>query len=271
MPELPEVETTRRGIAAHLLGDRVTGVDVRERRLRWPVSPALGRELRGQRIDDIRRRAKYLMLDTKAGSVILHLGMSGNLRIVDGDTPVRAHDHLDIRFASGRVLRFNDPRRFGAALWTRGDPLRHALLADLGPEPLETMFDGAYLHATSRGRRAAVKSFLMDGRVVVGVGNIYANEALHLAGIHPARAAGKVSRERYDTLAARVKEVLEHAIRRGGTTLRDFLGTDGAPGYFRLDLRAYEREGAACRACGSTIRRTVIGQRASYYCPRCQR
>jgi formamidopyrimidine-DNA glycosylase len=271
MPELPEVETTRRGISAHLLGDRVTGVEVRERRLRWPVPRTLERELRGQRVEDVRRRAKYLMLDTKAGSVILHLGMSGSLRIVNDETPLRVHDHLDIRFASGHVLRFNDPRRFGAVLWTREDPLRHELLADLGPEPLESTFDGAYLHAASRGRRAPVKCFLMDGRIVVGVGNIYANEALHRAGIHPARPAGRISRARYDALAREVKAVLRHAIRRGGTTLRDFLRADGEPGYFQLDLRAYEREGAPCRTCGSPIRRAVIGQRASYWCPGCQR
>jgi formamidopyrimidine-DNA glycosylase len=271
MPELPEVETTRRGISAHLTGARVTGVTVREPRLRWRVPRSLARDLSGQRITNVRRRAKYLLLDTAAGSAILHLGMSGSLRIVPAAAPLREHDHVDICFESGQVLRFNDPRRFGALLWTRTDPLRHRLLVDLGPEPLEFNFDGAYLHEAARGRRAPVKSFLMDASVVVGVGNIYANEALHLARIHPAREAGRVSRVRYDTLANTVKQVLERAIERGGTTLRDFLRTDGEPGYFQLDLLAYEREGEACRSCGARIRRVVIGQRSSYYCPRCQR
>jgi len=271
MPELPEVETTRRGIAAHLTGDRVARVLVREPRLRWPVSRSLARELRGQRIEQIRRRAKYLVLDTAAGAAIVHLGMSGSLRIVTPETPLRAHDHVDFYFESGHVLRFNDPRRFGTLLWTRGDPLRHRLLADLGPEPLDDAFDGAYLHATSRGRHAAIKTFLMDGHIVVGVGNIYANEALHLAGIRPTREAGRVARSSYDALAGSVKQVLNQAIERGGTTLRDFLRVDGEPGYFQLELLAYEREGMPCKRCGTKIRRVVIGQRSSYYCPRCQR
>ena len=271
MPELPEVETTRRGIAAHLIGERVTRVRVREPRLRWPVPRALGRELRGQRVEGVRRRAKYLTIDTGAGSMIVHLGMSGSLRIVAPDTPLRPHDHVDIDFERGRTLRYNDPRRFGTMLWTRGDPMRHRLLAGLGPEPLDDGFDGAYLHAAASGRRAAVKSFLMDARIVVGVGNIYANEALHLAGIRPDREAGRVSLKRYEGLAGAVKRVLNHAIERGGTTLRDFLRTDGEPGYFQLELLAYEREGEPCRRCGTRIRRAVIGQRSSYYCPRCQR
>ena len=271
MPELPEVETTRRGIAAHLTGERVTHVTVREPRLRWRVPRALARELPDQRIAAVRRRAKYLLLDTHAGSAIVHLGMSGSLRIVPAGTAVRAHDHVDIAFDSGQVLRFNDPRRFGTLLWTRSDPLRHRLLAHLGPEPLEFNFDGTYLHEASRGRRAPVKSFLMDGNVVVGVGNIYANEALHLAGIHPAREAGRISRARYDALAGTVKQVLNNAIERGGTTLRDFLSAEGEPGYFQLDLLAYEREGEPCRKCGTRIKRLVVGQRSSYYCPRCQR
>lgn len=271
MPELPEVETTRRGIAAHLIGERVSRVRVREPRLRWPVPRALGREVRGQYIEGIRRRAKYLTIDTAAGSIILHLGMSGSLRIVAPDAPLRLHDHVDIDFECGRTLRYNDPRRFGSILWTRGDPMRHRLLAELGPEPLDGALDGQYLHAASRGRRAAVKTFVMDARTVVGVGNIYANEALHLAGIRPDREAGRVSLERYDALADAIKRVLTHAIERGGTTLRDFRGTDGEPGYFQLELLAYEREGAPCRRCGTRIRRKVIGQRSSYYCPRCQR
>jgi formamidopyrimidine-DNA glycosylase len=234
---------------------------VREAR-RWPVPRSLARELRGQRIEQVRRRAKYPVLDTARRAVILHLGMSGSLRIVTSDTPPRTHDHVDIHFESGPVLRFNDPRRFGTLLWTRGDPLRHRLLAELGPEPLEDDFDGAYLHTASRGRRAAIKTFLMDGHIVVGVGNIYANEALHLAGIRPTREAGRVARSGYDALARSVKQVLNHAIERGGTTLRDFLRTDGEPGYFSWSCSRHEREGMAGGAA-ARIRRVVIGQRSA--------
>lgn len=271
MPELPEVETARRGIKPYLLGKRVTAVTVRERRLRWPIPPALLRELPGQRIAEIARRGKYLLLHTQAGTAILHLGMSGSLRVLSKDTPAQKHDHVDLVLDSGRLLRLRDPRRFGALLWTRGDAERHTLLKDLGPEPLGTAFDGGYLFEASRGRKVAIKNFLMNSHVVVGVGNIYASESLHLAGIHPERMAGKVTRERYGLLAKSIKKVLTAAIKAGGTTLRDFTQEDGEPGYFYLKLRVYDREGKACKRCGGTIVAKVTGQRMTYFCPDCQK
>ncbi len=271
MPELPEVETTRRGIAPHITGQQVAHVKVRERRLRWPVPAQLNRVLSGQLIRSVERRAKYLLLKTDAGCVILHLGMSGSLCLVSVDTPVKKHDHLDIILHNGQVLRLNDPRRFGAVLWTSRDPHRHPLLKNLGPEPLEADFDGAHLYHASRGRRVAVKSFLMDGKVVVGVGNIYANEALFMAGIHPRRPAGRISLARYELLADRVRSVLAEAIAQGGTTLRDFLNSEGKPGYFQQSLRVYGREGEACVNCSAPLQMEVLGQRATYFCPRCQR
>jgi len=271
MPELPEVETTRRGIEPHVAGQQVTGVVVRDGRMRWPVPPQLQRKLSGQTIHKVERRAKYLLLRADAGTLILHLGMSGNLRILPCDSPPGKHDHVDIVLGNGKCLRLHDPRRFGAVLWTRDDPLRHPLLADLGPEPLEDGFDGACLFERSRGRTAPVKQFLMDNRVVVGVGNIYANEALFLAGIHPARAAGRIGRERYERLAQAIKQVLQEAIAQGGTTLRDFLASDGQPGYFSLYLRVYGRTGEPCPACGRPILQIQQGQRSTYYCGHCQR
>mgnify|MGYP002776999785 CR=1 FL=1 len=270
MPELPEVETTRRGLAPHLAGRRVTGATLRRADLRWPIAPEIAAVLPGQRIDAVRRRAKYLLVDTAAGSALLHLGMSGSLRVLPGDAPVRPHDHLDVALDDGRVLRFNDPRRFGCALW-QPPGATHALLAGLGPEPLDDGFDGDHLFAASRGRRVPVKAFLMDQAVVVGVGNIYAAEALFAAGIHPLRAAGRVSRARYARLAGAVRAILVHAIERGGTTLRDFLAPDGAPGYFEQELAVYGRGGGPCRACGRVLRASTIGQRASVWCPACQR
>ena len=275
MPELPEVETTRRGLLPHVAGRRIEDVLLRRPDLRWPIPREVGDLLPGQRIEGIRRRAKYLLLDTAAGSALLHLGMSGSLRVLPGDTPVRAHDHVDIALAGvdgtpGRVLRFNDPRRFGCLLWQPpGDT--HPLLAGLGPEPLSDDFDGDLLYRRSRGRSAPVKAFLMDQSVVVGVGNIYAAEALFMAGISPLRAAGKVSRERYRALAEAVKAILAHAIQRGGTTLRDFISPDGAPGYFEQELLAYGRGGEPCPRCGRPLRQAMIGQRASVWCGHCQR
>ena len=271
MPELPEVETTRRGIEPHLAGRRVTGLILRQRRLRWPIPRALERALPGQIVRGVRRRGKYLLLDTDAGTALLHLGMSGSLRILPADTPPGKHDHVDILLDDGRCLRFTDPRRFGALLWTSGDAAAHELLAELGPEPLSDAFDGAYLAAAARGRKVAVKHFIMDSHVVVGVGNIYANEALFMAGIHPTRPAGRISRERYAALAAAIKEVLAASIAMGGTTLRDFVGGDGKPGYFKQTLRVYDRLGEPCRRCGAPIRGRRIGQRSSFYCAQCQR
>ena len=275
MPELPEVETTRRGLAPHVEGRRVLHVVLRRPDLRWPIPPEVGERLPGQRIAAVRRRAKYLLLDTAAGSALLHLGMSGSLRVLPADTPVREHDHVDLALApppggAAQVLRFNDPRRFGCLLWQPPGEV-HPLLRALGPEPLSDGFDGDYLFARSRGRRAPVKAFLMDQRIVVGVGNIYAAEALHAAGISPLRAAGRISRERYRALADEVRRILDHAIRRGGTTLRDFLAPDGAPGYFEQELSAYGRGGAPCPRCGRPLRQSAIGQRTTVWCGHCQR
>jgi formamidopyrimidine-DNA glycosylase len=271
MPELPEVETARRGIAPHLVGRRVVRVVVRDPRLRWPVPPALARDLTGQVVTGVDRRAKYLLLRSDRGTAILHLGMSGSLRVVPAATAPRPHDHVDLVLEDGHALRLTDPRRFGCLLWTRRDPRAHPLLAGLGPEPLGPDFSGGHLYRATRGRRAAVKTVLMDARTVAGVGNIYANEALFIAGIHPARPAGRVSATRYERLAGAVRSVLAEAIAAGGTTLRDFVRVDGEPGYFAQNLRAYERDGQPCVTCGTPIRRRVIGQRASYFCPRCQR
>jgi len=275
MPELPEVETTRRGIAPYLVGRRVTDVTLRRPDLRWPIPHEVAELLPGQIIDDVERRAKYLLLRTQIGSALLHLGMSGMLRVLPTDTPIGKHDHVDIAVApvageTPRVLRFTDPRRFGCLLW-QWPGETHELLASLGPEPLTDAFDGDLLWHLSRGRSAAVKLFLMDNAIVVGVGNIYASEALFVAGIDPRREAGAVSRARYAKLAAEVKRILAWAIERGGTTLRDFLNPDGAPGYFYRELFVYGRAGQPCRVCGTEIRQAVLGQRSTFWCPRCQR
>ena len=280
MPELPEVETTRRGLLPHVEGRRVAGVVLHRPDLRWPIPDAIRSTLPGQRIHAIRRRAKYLLLDTDVGSALLRLGMTGSLRVLPRDTPLRPHDHVEILLEGadgtpGPVLRFNDPRRFGCLLW-QAPGETHPLLAGLGPEPLSdsldgAAFDGDYLFARSRGRRVPVKTFLMDQAVVVGVGNIYAAEALFVAGISPLRAAGSVSKARYRLLADAVKAILNHAISRGGTTLRDFISPDGAPGYFEQELLAYGRGGQACPRCGRALRQARIGQRASVWCGRCQR
>ena len=271
MPELPEVETTRRGIAPLLSGRRVMSVDVRNPHLRWPVPPALARELPGQRVRGVTRRAKFLLVESPVGHLILHLGMSGSLRVVSRDLAPEKHDHLDVVMDDGHCLRLRDPRRFGAALWTTEDPFEHPLLKYLGPEPLEGGFNAEWLYQLSRRRRVAVKSFLMNSKVVAGVGNIYASEALFLAGIHPARPAGRISLRRYRGLVDAVREVLEAAIAAGGTTLRDFVDSSGNPGYFSQKLRVYGRQHEACEHCGSAVRSRIIGQRATYYCPRCQR
>lgn len=271
MPELPEVETTRRGIAPHITGRRITAVEVREPRLRWPVPADIHRRVAGQTVQAVVRRAKYLLLSLEQGSLILHLGMSGSLRIVhDAASPGR-HDHVDLLFEEGHRLRLTDPRRFGAVLWTGGAPAEHKLLASLGPEPLGEEFDGDYLFRRSRGRRVPVKAFLMDAKVVVGVGNIYANEALFLAGIRPDRPAGAISRARYGRLAEQVKQVLEAAIRQGGTTLRDFTDSEGRPGYFAQQLSVYGRGGLPCPACRTPLREVRLGQRSTVFCSRCQR
>ncbi|MCY1486750.1 Formamidopyrimidine-DNA glycosylase [compost metagenome] len=270
MPELPEVETTRRGIEPYLKGQRVSRVVVRERRLRWPIPEDLDVRLSGQLILAVERRAKYLLIQAEVGTLIGHLGMSGSLRLVEQGLPAAKHEHVDIELESGLALRYTDPRRFGALLWSL-DPLNHELLARLGPEPLGALFDGERLYQLSRGKQVAVKPFIMDNAVVVGVGNIYASEALFAAGIDPRRAAGSISRARYGRLAEEIKRILAIAIECGGTTLRDFVGGDGKPGYFQQELFVYGRGGAFCKVCGSTLREVKLGQRASVYCPRCQR
>lgn len=243
---------------------------VRQPQLRWMVPEAVQQAV-GLEVEAVRRRAKYLLLDTARGSIVLHLGMSGSLTVQPSDKPVLKHDHLDIVLEGGNCLRLNDPRRFGACLWQGVDEAPLKLLQGMGPEPLSDGFDGERLYELSRGRSVAVKNFIMTNAVVVGVGNIYANEALFMAGIDPRRAAGKVSRARYLALGAHIKAVLAQAIEQGGTTLRDFLGADGKPGYFKVQLKVYGKAGEPCPACGTAIRSVNIGQRNSFYCPSCQR
>ena len=270
MPELPEVETSRRGIAPWVLNQQVRRVVVRDRRLRWPVPPDIERVLPGQVIRSLRRRAKYLLFETSAGTAMLHLGMSGSLRIIDANEPAGKHDHVDIQFDSGKALRFRDPRRFGCLLWSR-KPLEHALLRSLGPEPLSGEFDGDYLWQKARGRRVSIKQFIMNSSVVVGVGNIYASEALFLAGIHPKRRADRISAMRMTRLADAIKSVLQNAIEAGGTTLQDFHGADGEPGYFQQKLKVYGRDGEPCHRCERPVSVVVLGQRSTFYCKDCQR
>ena len=271
MPELPEVETTRLGLAPHIVGRRVRRVLVRQPSLRWPVPTTLASEWQAQQVTALERRAKYLLFRTQNGTAIAHLGMSGSMQILKQPQTAGKHDHLDVEFDNGTILRFTDPRRFGSWLWSKDDPLDHPLLRNLGPEPLEDDFDGAHLYQVSRGRRVAVKSFIMNAGVVVGVGNIYASEALFLAGIHPTRPANRISRLRYDQLAEQIREVLAKAIKQGGTTIQDFVDGDGRPGYFARFLKVYDRAGQACPGCGQAIRKKTIGQRSSYFCPRCQK
>ncbi|MDI9243964.1 bifunctional DNA-formamidopyrimidine glycosylase/DNA-(apurinic or apyrimidinic site) lyase [Marinobacter sp. CHS3-4] len=281
MPELPEVETTRRGIAPHCENQVIASVVVRDSRLRWPVPDNLADLIEGTTITEVDRRAKYLLIRLHAasdsptpkmqdGTLIVHLGMSGSLRVVtDASEPLR-HDHIDLQLHNGVTLRFNDPRRFGCWLWT-DSPDSHQLLTSLGPEPLAPEFNGAFLHRRSRGKKTPIKSFIMDNHVVVGVGNIYANEALFKAGIHPKRAAGRISLDRYHRLAEAICETLSAAILMGGTTLRDFINSDGKPGYFAQSLLVYGRGNEPCRECGHTLKEIRMNQRATVYCGRCQR
>lgn len=273
MPELPEVESTRRGIAPHLVGRTVAALVVRRRRLRQPIPRALDAALPGARLLAVERRAKYLLIGSDAGTALVHLGMSGSLRVLPAAHPPGKHDHWDLVLDDGRALRLNDPRRFGVLLWTTGDPLAHPLLRDLGPEPLElgAAALAAHLAARARRRRGAVKQFLMDQRVVVGVGNIYASEALWRARVAPGRAAGRVTAAEWRAIARGIRSVLARAIAVGGTTLRDFTRPDGEPGYFRIQLAVYDRAGRPCRRCRTPVRTRVQGQRATYWCPGCQR
>ncbi|MBL4607268.1 MAG: bifunctional DNA-formamidopyrimidine glycosylase/DNA-(apurinic or apyrimidinic site) lyase [Pseudomonadales bacterium] len=271
MPELPEVETSRRGLEPHVAGQVISSVTVRESRLRWPIPAELGNHLQGGVVRRITRRGKYLLFELDEGTLLIHLGMSGTLRVVPKDCPAAKHDHVDIVLSNGKKLRFNDPRRFGAVLWLQGDPLQHALLSHLGPEPLTDDFNGEYLYRRSRSKKMATKTFLMDGKVVVGVGNIYANEALFRAGIRPTRQAGRVSLARYEKLAEVVKEVLAEAIVQGGTTLKDFLGSDGKPGYFKQSLQVYGRAGESCLACANPLVEIRLAQRSTVFCGKCQK
>ncbi len=270
MPELPEVETTRRGIAPHILGKRVEDIIIRQPKLRWPIPSNLKSQLQFKQILDVGRRGKYLLLQTDNGTLLLHLGMSGSLRILPPGTPPGAHDHFDLLF-DDCCLRLRDPRRFGAVLWTREPIEEHKLICHLGPEPLSDNFDGTHLHQHAQQRRTAVKNLIMDGKVVVGVGNIYANEALFMAGIHPARPCNRISAARYIRLAERTKKILAAAIEKGGTTLRDFQRENGNPGYFAQELKLYGKDGAPCPNCGNPIKQRRIGQRSSFYCGQCQK
>jgi len=270
MPELPEVETTCRGIAQHICSQTITNVFVRQPRLRWPVAETLPDILIGQTVLSVQRRAKYLLLTTQNGTLLIHLGMSGSLRVVTDNAAAGKHDHIDIVFADS-VLRFNDPRRFGAVLWTSEPIEGHALLKHLGPEPLLADFDGAYLYTLSRNRKVPVKLFIMNSHNVVGVGNIYANEALFMAGIDPQRHAGRIALARYERLAECIRTVLTDAITQGGTTLRDFVNSDGKPGYFQQQLRVYGRSGLPCRNCQAPLSQARLANRSTVFCRFCQR
>ena len=274
MPELPEVETTRRGIAPHCEHQVIDKVIVRDGRLRWPVPDHLPELLQGATITEVDRRAKYLLIRVRSaqteGTLIVHLGMSGSLRVITDNSQPLLHDHIELTLRNGVTLRFNDPRRFGCWLWT-DTPESHRLLASLGPEPLAAEFNGPYLYRLSRGKKVPVKSFVMDNHVVVGAGNIYANEALFKAGIHPKRAAGRISLDRYHRLAEAIRETLSAAILMGGTTLRDFVNSDGKPGYFAQSLLVYGRGGEPCRECGQPLKEIRMSQRATVYCANCQR
>jgi formamidopyrimidine-DNA glycosylase len=271
MPELPEVETTLRGIQPTLLHSTIDHVIVRNRSLRWPIPDGLEEKLAGQTVKTLERRGKYLLIGTPAGTAMLHLGMSGSLRIMNSGHPPDKHDHVDVVLTSRKLIRFNDPRRFGSLLWAGNKPLEHPLLAALGPEPLSLAFDGETLYQAGHDRQVAIKQLIMNSNIVVGVGNIYASESLFRAGIHPARKASRLSRARYAQLADEIKKVLRDAIKMGGTTLRDFHNAEGKPGYFRIKLQVYGRAGEPCNSCGLPIKHKVQGQRATYYCSHCQK
>jgi formamidopyrimidine-DNA glycosylase len=270
MPELPEVETTRRGIAPHVTGRLITRLAVHEPRLRWRVDPELPAWARGQQIRGVYRRAKYLLLELERGHLLMHLGMSGSLRILPANTARETHDHFDLEMDSGWLVRFNDPRRFGSLMHLTGDPGEHPLLRRLAPEPLDAAFDAQYLFRVTRKRSVAIKLAIMNSQLVVGVGNIYASESLFRAGIRPGRAAKSLTRVQAAALVKAIKAVLGDAIRAGGTTLRDYVGASGEPGYFRQKLYVYERTGEPCRRCDTPIRHRVQGQRSTYFCPSCQ-
>ncbi|MEW9900297.1 bifunctional DNA-formamidopyrimidine glycosylase/DNA-(apurinic or apyrimidinic site) lyase [Chitinivorax sp. PXF-14] len=270
MPELPEVETTRRGIEPSLLGQTITGAVVRNAALRWPVPDDLNQQLAGASVAEVARRGKYLLIDCGRGWIMIHLGMSGSLRLVRSGTPPDKHDHVDIVLTSGWTLRLRDPRRFGAVLWVPGHIANHPLLRELGPEPLSPSFNADYLYEATRGRSAAIKLVIMDSHTVVGVGNIYASESLFRAGIRPTTPAQRLGHARCAKLVEAIQATLDDAIRAGGSTLRDFVDSAGNSGYFQLQTFVYDRAGQACRVCGGEIRLLKQGQRSTYYCVHCQ-
>lgn len=270
MPELPEVETTLRGIKPHIILQMIKQIRVRQYQLRWPIIPEINHKVKGKIIHAVERRGKYLLLKTHSGTLILHLGMSGSLRILTSPTPPGKHDHVDVELKNNVLLRFNDPRRFGALLWTEEDPLQHILLAGLGPEPLTQQFSAHYLWQRAQQRKTAIKLFIMDSKIVVGVGNIYANEALFAAGISPVATAQQISLESYTRLVKCIKKILRAAIKQGGTTLKNFANSDGKPGYFKFHLQAYGRNGLPCVICQTPLKEIRLGQRSTVYCPQCQ-
>jgi len=270
MPELPEVETTLRGIQPHISSQRINAMIVRHYRLRWPIAEDICQKLKGKKIIGISRRAKYLLFQCDHGTLIVHLGMSGSLRILLEDTPPQKHDHFDIEFDNHKILRYTDPRRFGACLWTHEDPLSHPLLKHLGVEPLERSFSTTYLWQALQNRTTSIKSLLMDHTLVVGIGNIYATEVLFLAGLHPLTPAKQLSKESCTLLVKLIKGILRQAIQQGGSTIRDFTKSDGKPGYFAQRLKVYGRSGLPCLQCHTTLKTLRIGQRSTVYCAHCQ-
>lgn len=270
MPELPEVETTRKGIKPYVDKQVVEKIIIRQPRLRWEVPDAI-HDMEGETIQSVTRRGKYILLETLKGTALIHLGMSGSLRVLDFGTAPEKHDHIDFEFSNKKLIRLRDPRRFGAVLWTTKNPLKHKLIRSLGPEPLGDEFNVDYLFQTSRGRKVSIKQFIMNGHIVVGVGNIYACESLFKAGISPKALAGKVSKKRYEKLVEVIKNVLVRAIEQGGTTLKDFVRVEGSPGYFQQQLNVYGRAGDRCLNCDSVIKQIKQGQRSTFYCSTCQR
>ena len=270
MPELPEVETALRGIKPHLKNQRIKSAVVRHRKLRFPVTPGLEKEICGATIKDLTRRGKYLLISADKGTLIIHLGMSGNVRILESNTPTVKHNHFDLLLDNGDMLRFCDTRKFGVILWTTENPMTHKLLASLGLEPLDKSFNGRYLYEKTRRRSAAIKNVIMDSKIVVGIGNIYASESLYVAGIRPTTCANQISEKRLDRLVDSIRKILKKAIKQGGTTLNDFVQADGNPGYFKQSLKVYGRSGEPCFHCKHSIIRLAIGKRSSYYCPNCQ-
>ena len=270
MPELPEVETTRRGIDPFVANKKIARVIIRERRFRWPIPNGFEKKVNGHTVRSISRRAKYLLFELDHGYFMIHLGMSGSLRIVEQKTAIEKHDHVDFQLPNQLCLRFNDPRRFGSVLWLGKNPLQHKLLNKLGPEPFEECFNGDHLFKTSRKKKVPIKNFIMDNHIVVGAGNIYANEALFISGIRPGRAAGRLTKIECERLASNIIDVLNASIEMGGTTLKDFVGGDGKPGYFQQTLRVYGRNDQPCTQCKTSIKLIRLGQRSTFYCPQCQ-